>query len=48
MVPTMNALAETPDPMITSQAMIESAEWVLEKRRVSEDGIFVSPATCHY
>jgi sulfatase maturation enzyme AslB (radical SAM superfamily) len=43
MVPTMNALAETPDPMITSQAMIESAEWVLEKRRVSEDGIFVSP-----
>ncbi|CAC9641528.1 radical SAM/SPASM domain-containing protein [bacterium endosymbiont of Bathymodiolus sp. 5 South] len=43
MVPTMNALAETPDPMITSQAMIESAEWALEKRRVGEDGIFVSP-----
>ena len=43
MVPTMNALEETPDPMTTSQAMIESAKWVLEKRRITQDNIFVSP-----
>ncbi len=50
MVPTMNALEETPDPMTTSQAMIESAEWVLEKRKANKESkenikedVFVSP-----
>ncbi|SFV85797.1 hypothetical protein MNB_SUP05-SYMBIONT-4-1263 [hydrothermal vent metagenome] len=43
MVPTENALEETPDPMATSQAMIESAEWALEKRKTNEEDIFVSP-----
>lgn len=42
MVPTSNALNETPDPLETSKAMIVSAEWVLEKRKVDKD-IFVSP-----
>lgn len=42
MVPTINALKETPDPITTSQAMIESAEWVLAKRQIDKN-IFVSP-----
>lgn len=44
MVPTPNALNETPDPMITSQAMITSAQWVLKKRKTDKNiNIFVSP-----
>jgi radical SAM protein with 4Fe4S-binding SPASM domain len=44
MVPTPNALNETPDPMITSQAMIASAKWVLDKRKTDKNiNIFVSP-----
>jgi radical SAM protein with 4Fe4S-binding SPASM domain len=44
MVPTPNALNETPDPMITSQAMIESAQWVLDKRKTDKNiNLFVSP-----
>ncbi len=42
MVPTLNALNETPDPMITSEAMIESAKWVIKKRKTDKN-IFVSP-----
>jgi radical SAM protein with 4Fe4S-binding SPASM domain len=44
MVPTPNALNETPDPMITSQAMIASAQWVLKKRKTDKNiNLFVSP-----
>ncbi|WP_369177893.1 radical SAM/SPASM domain-containing protein [Candidatus Thiodubiliella endoseptemdiera] len=49
MVPTINALEETPDPIATSEAMIESAEWVLKKRKTNQnnqnnnENIFVSP-----
>jgi len=44
MVPTPNALNETPDPMITSQAMIVSAKWVLKKRKTDKNiNLFVSP-----
>ncbi len=45
MVPTANALEETPDPILTSKAMIESAKWVIEKRKTTQDqdDIFVSP-----
>jgi hypothetical protein len=31
--PLANALEETPDPILTSKAMIESAKWVIEKRK---------------
>ncbi len=44
MVPTPNALNETPDPLITSQAMIASAQWVLKKRKTDKNiNLFVSP-----
>ena len=43
MVPTINALNETPNPITTSQAMIESAQWVLKKRKTSKEDVFVSP-----
>jgi radical SAM protein with 4Fe4S-binding SPASM domain len=42
LVPTSNALDETPDPMATSQAMIKSGDWVQDKRKTDKD-IFVSP-----
>ncbi len=42
MVPTLNALSETPCPTDTSLALIKSVKWAIRKRK-TDKGIFISP-----
>jgi len=42
MVPTDNAIIETPDPRITSNAFIESAKWAMDVRKNGKE-MFVTP-----